>query len=586
MTVNAGDCAPAGEAAAAPSRARTARPDLTSEAVVQSQCKSQGLAGGHCLGHIHAESTPIDPEAQIRQPAAERRQPVGGQPTRSPADQPGLPSVPQHHEIGPLQREQRLDRFVLGCRRAVRPVQREVTTVLGLRQDYPVARRHQGPGERGVDDVLVAGAVVEPVAGQRIRPAHRQSLLQRERVPPDPAAGEESEVDAPRRAHAHVAPEVEEQAAERVRAVGGDRAAHGGGDAGLRRHVLGVRVLEPGAQPPPGRWVGAVVAGIEAHIAAERGIVPVVDRRVGTPRLVVAEHGPRVARRDALLPVVSQLELELRHDWQQSVAARDPWTVFRNDQAWRPNPPIDDGHYTALSSNVSFDTRNDRADPTAGWWLRARLEHAHSQDVTPQAGVPAAVRRAIATDGSYAFSRLFLDFRRYMRVSPSGRVNLRLLAGGWVGGDPLPLQQRLSMGGPDPLAGYGFHHSACNQDIVDPAFAGTLVAACDRVILAQAEYRGHLSLHWSYGSSAPEDEAVKSLFTLQGPDLVVLGDAGQAWLVGGGPGRLPADRLPTLGSWLADLGLGVDWGGFGVYVAKAVTAGEPLRFTLRLDHRF
>src|SRR2546429_8119450 len=45
------------------------------------------------------------------------------------------------------------------------------------------------------------------------------------------------------------------------------------------------------------------------------------------------------------------------------------------------------------------------------------------------------------------------------------------------------------------------------------------LAACDRVILAQAEYRGHLSLHWSYGSSAPEDEAAKSLFTLQGPDL-------------------------------------------------------------------
>ena len=281
-----------------------------------------------------------------------------------------------------------------------------------------------------------------------------------------------------------------------------------------------------------------------------------------------------------------QLEIELRHDWQQSVAARDPWTVFRNDQAWRPNPPIDDGHYTALSGNVSFDTRNDRADPTAGWWLRARLEHAHSRDVTPQAGIPAAVRSAIATDGSYAFSRLFLDFRRYMRVSPSGRVNLRLLAGGWVGGDALPLQQRLSMGGPDPLAGYGFHQSACNKDIVDPVFAGTLVAACDRAILAQAEYRGHISLHWSYGSSAPEDEAVKPLFTLQGPDLVVLGNAGQAWLVGGGPGRLPADRLPTLGSWLADLGLGLDWGGLGLYAAKAVTAGEPLRFTLRLDHRF
>ena len=58
--------------------------------------------------------------------------------------------------------------------------------------------------------------------------------------------------------------------------------------------------------------------------------------------------------------------------------------------------------------------------------------------------VPAAVRGSIPTDGSYAFNRLFIDVRRYTRVSPSGRVNLRLLAGGWLGGDPLPLQRRPS----------------------------------------------------------------------------------------------------------------------------------------------
>lgn len=280
--------------------------------------------------------------------------------------------------------------------------------------------------------------------------------------------------------------------------------------------------------------------------------------------------------------------LEVRREWQTSVSARDPWTVFRNDQAWRPNPPIDEGHYTTVSGAVALDTRNDRGAPTAGWWVRFHVDNSRSKDVNPQAAVPVAVRRPIPTDGSYAFTRGFLDVRRYTRITPNGRVNLRLAGGGWLGGDPLPLQQRVSLGGPDPMTGYAFRESACNRDIIDPAFAGSLVTGCDRVLLAQVEYRGHISLHWSYNPSRAEDDRDQreAVFTLEGPDLVVFGDAGQAWLVGSGPGRLPSDRLPNLGSWLGDLGLGVDWGGFGFYVAKAVTEGAPLRFTLRLDHRF
>src|SRR2546429_6289426 len=88
-----------------------------------------------------------------------------------------------------------------------------------------------------------------------------------------------------------------------------------------------------------------------------------------------------------------------------------------------------------------------------------------------------------------------------------------------------------------------------SRDILDPAFARTLVAACDRVILAQAEYRGHISLHWAYNSSQPEDEESKSLLELRGLDLVVLGDAGQAWLVGRSPRRLPSNPLPTPRRW-------------------------------------
>ncbi|HET7296525.1 MAG TPA: hypothetical protein VFI66_05245, partial [Gemmatimonadales bacterium] len=54
-------------------------------------------------------------------------------------------------------------------------------------------------------------------------------------------------------------------------------------------------------------------------------------------------------------------------------------------------PPIDDGHYTTVSGTVTFDTRNDRLDPTAGWLLRGRFAHSHSDDVKPEPGVPSSV---------------------------------------------------------------------------------------------------------------------------------------------------------------------------------------------------
>jgi hypothetical protein len=282
------------------------------------------------------------------------------------------------------------------------------------------------------------------------------------------------------------------------------------------------------------------------------------------------------------------LSAELRRERQTSVLAQDPWSVFRNHQAWPSNPPVDDGHYTTIALGLSLDTRNDADNPTSGWYLRGTFERSSSRDVVPQAGVPASLRDPIPTNDSYRFLRTWLDFRRYSRVSSAGRLNLRLLAGGWAGGDALPLQRRLSLGGPDPLPGYTFRQGRCGSEITDPAFAGSRVAACDRVLLVQAEYRGHISMHWTYNPSREEGEGrpLESLIRLEGPDLVVFGDAGQAWLVGKGPGHLAAGKLPTLASWLADLGLGVDWGGFGLYAAKAVTVGEPFRFVLRLNHRF
>ena len=282
------------------------------------------------------------------------------------------------------------------------------------------------------------------------------------------------------------------------------------------------------------------------------------------------------------------LGFEVRRERQGTLRARDPWTLSRTGRPWRPNPPVDNGHYTTFTPSITLDSRNDRDNLTSGWFLRGWLDISRSNDARGATGVPAALRDTAALAGAYEFGRAFLDLRRYNRIGGANRLNLRLVLGGWAGGDPLPLQRRLSIGGPEPLPGYEFRQSACNQALsAAPEFAGANAAACDRVIALQAEFRGHLSLRTRYNPETGEGEGLGYVTRfLRGPDFVVFADAGQGWLVGRGPGRVPGGQLPNLDSWIADLGLGVDWGGFGVYVAKAVTSGQALQVTARLEHRF
>ncbi len=281
------------------------------------------------------------------------------------------------------------------------------------------------------------------------------------------------------------------------------------------------------------------------------------------------------------------LSFEIRRERESTLRTRDPWTLSRTSIAWRPNPPIDNGHYTILNPRITLDSRNNPDQPTSGWYLRGSLDFLMSDDVRPAPGFPGTVRDSTSMVGVYRSTRGFFDLRRYNKLSPQGRLNFRLVLAGWVGGDPLPVQQRLSIGGPEPLPGYEFRQGTCTTLVTTGSFAGTLVAGCDRVVAVQTEYRGHVNLSTNYNPETGQTGGLGYMTRfLRGPDFVVFGDAGQGWLVGRGPGRVRSGQLPRLSSWLADLGLGVDWGGFGVYVAKAVNAEQPLRLTARLEHRF
>lgn len=148
---------------------------------------------------------------------------------------------------------------------------------------------------------------------------------------------------------------------------------------------------------------------------------------------------------------------------------------------------------------------------------------------------------------------------------------------GTLGRDPLPIQRRFSLGGPDPMNGYAFRAFACNEAVVDPSLPGL----CDHVLLFQAEYRGGIGLDWFedefWMQPHPEPDFWDwdDWFWFHGPTFILFSNAGTGWVEG-----------EDVGTLKFDIGAGIEFGAAGIYVAKALQEGEPVRWTLRIERRF
>jgi cytoskeletal protein CcmA (bactofilin family) len=268
---------------------------------------------------------------------------------------------------------------------------------------------------------------------------------------------------------------------------------------------------------------------------------------------------------------------------ERSIAARDPWTPFRNAEPWRPNPLIDEGDFTLLSGRAEYDSRPSERSARSGTLLRATWEHGLGENVVEQP-LPAVIRPALPL-ADYAFDRASVDLRRYQRIGGAGQLRLRGFWAGAVSGDPLPVQRRYSLGGPDPMNGYAFRAFACNEPLADPAMPGL----CDHVLLFQAEYRGGFGFRWLDGDyddrrDRPDRRGDWSDWDwdwddwawFDGPTLVLFTNAGTGWLkTSDGPDQL---------HW--DVGAGLAFGSVGIYVARAIQESEPFRVTLRIERRF
>jgi hypothetical protein len=266
---------------------------------------------------------------------------------------------------------------------------------------------------------------------------------------------------------------------------------------------------------------------------------------------------------------------------------RDVFTLFRDDDEWRDNPRVNDGLVHVADVRFNFDTRNEEFRPFAGWYIDATYEYGVGNFQT------AGTRLATDIPGErhLEYSRAFLDLRRYNRISPRRQLNARLVVAGKLGGDPLPLERKFSVGGIGTVPGFAFRQMGLGTDVQqcspDTGPLPGKPAECDRVALAQLEYRHELVSELIDIFNRNRIHVRGAQFRVK-PTAVAFVDAGRGWLVGKRAGDLtyPSSSFPVFDTFRTDVGIGLDLGIAGLYVAKAVSESkEPANFFVRIRSR-
>lgn len=274
--------------------------------------------------------------------------------------------------------------------------------------------------------------------------------------------------------------------------------------------------------------------------------------------------------------------LELSDEQWRPRATVDPFTLVRNREAWRPNPEFDRARYQRAQLRVTYDTRTDPVRPRSGWWLQGEYELGSGTHETFGTETRAP---SVVADGGVEYGRVLLDLRRYTRLSPGAQLNARLIAGGWLHGDPLPLQRRLSLSGPGGNSGFAFRQQVSVPDrlqcTASPAVAGA-PALCDRLLMLSLDYRRDIP--WLVdlfgGSRMIRTDRSGSA------GWVLFSDIGRGWLTNPRDiGIVPGEGFSQ---FQTSVGAGLEIGQGGVYLAKAVGASTPrnVQVFLRLVRRY
>ncbi|HET7460001.1 MAG TPA: hypothetical protein VFJ82_02090 [Longimicrobium sp.] len=296
--------------------------------------------------------------------------------------------------------------------------------------------------------------------------------------------------------------------------------------------------------------------------------------------------------------------LAFRSEKERSEPAGSPFTLFDNSEPWRPQPLAAHGRLESLVLASRVDTRSTADDPASGWYLSAEVEQGLGSSLRQPDYLYGLISVVPDPDPTVpgraygAFTSGTVDVRRYNRIGPWSRLNLRLLAAGSLDGSPLPPQRQHALGGEGTLPGFALFSRDCGArrsrvlraaDVVGRTAAELAEApqyfvayGCDRVALVQAEYRGDLSLRLRWGGDDEDADGESWAETAlrnglnAGFGWVLFADAGRGWTLD--------DRLEGTDT-AVDVGAGVIIGRLGVYAAVPVSEGGRVNLFIRLSPR-
>jgi len=281
--------------------------------------------------------------------------------------------------------------------------------------------------------------------------------------------------------------------------------------------------------------------------------------------------------------------IEYRSEDHASAPLRDPWTLFNGDHDWRLLPLAAEGRLELVGGSARLDLRRGSDFAVRGWFFDAGAWQRIDGTITVPAWTPIAAEEPPIGSGlafGEALTFGLVDARRYQTIGRDGVLAIRVLAAGSVDAAALPPQYQHALGGAGSLPGYG----SLSVDCGARSFAVTTGVdqrrafaryGCDRVALAQLEYRGAFDVRFGGESGARRRDRDWKHFDTD-PEWIVFFDAGRGWSYATVAG---SDDFST--RTLYDAGAGITLGDLGVFAAVPLTGDDrSLRFFVRMGPRF